>query len=164
MRWYSVSDYASKYREYEEELLRGYPDPGDLVRQSLSPEFSASMGQQTHAVLISCAAALTNFARFILVMGNKSRAAVTNLRRVLDSNKNKTIGGLTFNSRDTDKVKIAAAYKENPELGVLDSKLAVAEEKSIYYDKLSDMLLEHVNVIKYEIRRKELEATNKGRF
>lgn len=159
-----MADYGAKYREYEEELLNGYPDPGGLARISLSPEFSASMGNQEHKVLISCAGALNSLALYILIQGNKAKAEVSNLKRVLDSNKTKTIGGMTFNSRDTDKAKIAAAYNQNPELAVLDNKLAKAEEKAIYYEKIADFLLERVNIIKYEIRRKELETTTRGRF
>jgi hypothetical protein len=158
-----VSNYTDKVKRFEEELLEGYADPGDLVNLSLSPQFAASMGQQTHGVLISCAAALTRFAAHIQFFGNKARAEVTHLRRTLEYTKAKTIGGLDFNARDTDKAKAAAAYKNNPDLERLDKSLAEAEQRSIYYEKMPDVILDLVNVIKYEIRRKEQEK-EKGRF
>jgi hypothetical protein len=158
-----MSDFETKVRSFEAELVEGYADPGGLVALSLSPMFAAAMGNQEHRVLISCAAALNTFALYLQTQGNKARAEVTHLKRTLEFKKAKTIGSLKSGPRETNTARAAAAYEQNPELAELEKGLADAEQKAIYYDKIPDTVLELVNVMKYEIRRREIEGS-KGRF
>ena len=152
-----MSDYIEKVRAFDDELLDGYPDPGGLVKLSLSPRFAASLSQQPHEVLISCALSLARFVSHIQFFGNKYQAEVTHLKRTLESTRAKTIGGLEFKPRETDKAKIAAAYASNPRLTELEAELAEAERKAKYYEKMPDAFRDMINVMKYEIRRKEQE-------
>lgn len=152
-----MGEYTHKIREFDEELLEGYPDQGDLVRLSLSPSFAGSMSQQPHHVLIACAGALARFVIHVQHFGNQYQAQVTHLKRNLESLKARTIGGMEFKARETDKAKIAAAYAEEPRLAQMEEELALAERKAKYYDKMPDAFRDLINVIKYEIRRKEQE-------
>ena len=127
------------------------------------PNFAASLAQQPHTVLISCAYALGRFVSHVQFFGNHYQAQVTHLKRTLESTKAKTIGGLQFKPRETDKAKIAAAYAANPELPRLEKELADAEKKAKYYEKMPDTFRELINVMKYEIRRKEQES-ERGKF
>lgn len=158
-----MNEFDKTVKSFEIELLEGYADPGGLVSLSLSPQFAAAMGQQEHRVLISCAAALNTFALYLQTQGNKARAQVTHLKRTLEFKKAKTIGSLKLGPRETNTARAAAAYEQNPELVELEERLANAEQKAIYYDRIPDIVLDLVNVMKYEIRRREIEGS-KGRF
>lgn len=148
---------------FDQELLEGYPDTGDFVRLSLSPQFAGSIDQQPYEVLIACAYNLGRFISHVQFFGNKYQAKVTHLKRMLEANKARTIGRLEFKAKDTDRTKQAAAYQANPELYELEKELDLAEQKAKHYEKMPEVLREMVNIIKYELRRKEQER-EKGRF
>ena len=154
----------STLKSFEEELLNEYPDFGDLFRLALSPAFSASIAQQPYEVLISCSYALGRFVVHLQIQGNKAQSVVSILRRKLEFAKIKTIGSLDgFKVKDTDKTKLAKAYTTNPELEEMEAQLAIYEEKSYFYDRLPEAIRDLVNIIKYELRRKEQER-EKGQF
>jgi hypothetical protein len=50
---------------------------------------------------------------------------------------------------------LAKAYQANPELLQIEEQLGNAEEMAKYYDRMPDRLSEHIQVIKYELRRRE---------
>ena len=159
-----MDNYTTKIKKFDEELLEGYPDAGDLVRLSLSPQFGASLAQQSYETLISCAYSLARFVIHLQVFGNRSQADVSILKRKLDFAKAKTIGNMEgIKPKDTDKTKLARAYNENPELELLEKQLTEAEEKAKYYEKIPEAVRELINVIKYELRKKEQER-ERGRF
>jgi hypothetical protein len=82
----------------------------------------------------------------------------------LEFAKIKTIGGIEgFKVKDTDKTKLAKAYSFNPDLEEMEKQLYEAEEKAYYYDKLPDAIRDMINIIKYELRRKEQER-EKGKL
>lgn len=143
---------------FEEDLLAEYADFGGLVQLGLSSAFSASIAQQSYDVLISCALALARFVVHLQVLGNKAQADVSILRRKLDFAKIKTIGTIEgFKVKDTDKTKLAKAYTINPGLEEMERQLYEAEEKAYYYDRLPEAIRDMINIIKYELRRKEQE-------
>jgi hypothetical protein len=159
-----VSKYDEKIKSFDEELLEGYPDAGDLVRLSLSPEFGASIAQQSYETLISCAYSLARFVIHLQVFGNRYQAGVSILKRKLDFAKAKAIANLDdIKAKDTDKSKLARAYKENPNLEKSEEELSLAEEKAKYYEKIPDAIRDLISVIKYELRKKEQER-ERGRF
>lgn len=159
-----MDNYTEKAKRFEQELLEGYPDAGDLVRLSLSPEFGASIAQQPYETLISCAYSLARFVTHLQTFGNRYQADVSILKRKLDFKKARAIGNLDgLKSKDTDKTKMARAYAENPELEELEDQLSEAEQKAKYYEKIPDAVRELINVIKYELRKKEQER-ERGRF
>jgi hypothetical protein len=155
---------ANLPKGFEVDILADYSDFGGLVQLGLSPAFAASVAQQPYEVLISCALALARFVVHLQVLGNRSQADMSILRRKLEFAKIKTIGGLDgFKVKDTDKTKLAKAYTTNPDLEEMERQLYDAESKAYYYDKLPDAIRDMINIIKYELRRKEQER-EKGKL
>ena len=50
---------------------------------------------------------------------------------------------------------MAKAYQEDPDLQVIEEQLASAEEMAKYYERMPERLSEHIQIIKYELRRRE---------
>jgi hypothetical protein len=153
-----------KPHPFDEILLESYPDMGGYVGLSLSPPFVGSVPQQPYDVLECCAYALGRFVCHIQSFGNQYAARASKLKRQLDIKRAKAIGNLCdVKSKDTDKSKLARAYSENPELGQLEEELADMEERARHYEKMPDAFRELINIIKYELRRKEQDR-ELGRF
>ena len=158
-----MNKYEERLRSFDEALLEGYSDPGELVKIGLSPEFAASLPQQSHSILSTTALALARFASHVQYFGNQYAARASNLKRTLEYQKAKTIGGLEFKAKDTDKSKLARAYEVNSKLLDLEQELAEAEEQAKHYDRMPEAIHEYINIIKYELRYKQL-AMGGGKY
>lgn len=152
-----------KLKQFDEELLDGYPDPSNHVYMSLTPQFPGKIPSQSYETLVATAYALGRFVAHIQFFGNQYQARVSNLKKRLERERARTIASLQFKAKETDRSKMAAAYAHNPELGRLEEELEEAEEKARYYQGMPEAFRELINIIKYELRRKEQER-EKGRF
>lgn len=145
-----------KTKWFVEELLKGYPDPEDLVARGFSDEFILGISFIQDELLSMTMLALSRFLCHIQFFGNQTKAGVINLRRKLEGTKYQTISSLKdITDRSTSAQMTAKAYASNPDLYTMEKELALLEERAEYYNYMPERIQEYIQVLKYEMRRRE---------
>jgi hypothetical protein len=149
-------DGLTKSKWFVDELLKDYPDVDNHVRYSFSDEFIRLLPWEPSEHLSIIMIALSRFLSHVQFFGNQLNAETAKLKRKFESLKYLAIAnteGIT--DRTTSNVMMAKIYKTNPEIPKLEAQLMEVEEKAKYYERLPDRLNEHIQIIKYELRRRE---------
>jgi hypothetical protein len=138
------------------ELLDGYPDVDSLVEKSFSDSFIQSVAFEPSDFLSIILTALSRFVCHVQFNANQLQAKCTRLKRNIEGQKYVTMSSLEgITDRTTSNTMTAKIYKANPGISLLEAELAEAEEQAKFYEKMPDRINEHIQVIKYELRRRE---------
>lgn len=137
-------------------LLENYPDIDNLVQTSFSDSFIQTVPYLPDEVISSTMVALSRFLHHIQYFGNQLQAEAVKLKRYYEGQKFLTISKLEgITDRTSSNVMMVRAYKANPELPIIEERLAEAEEKAKHYDRMPERISEHIQVLKYELKRRE---------
>jgi hypothetical protein len=145
-----------KARWFVDVLLTGYPDVDHLVERSFSDAFIQALPYIPDEELSQTLAALTRFFLHVQFFGNQLQADVARKKRYFEGQKVKAMSELQgITDRTTSNQLLAKAYKSNPNLIAIEENLAEAEEKAKLYERMPDRISEHIQIIKYEVKRRE---------
>jgi hypothetical protein len=150
----SIPEFKSKW--FVDVLLEGYPDVDGLVQQSFSDDFIRTVPYLPDEKISITLAALSRFLSHVQFFGNQLQADASRLKRYFEGQTYQTMSTLTgVTERTTGNQLKVKAYKANPELIKIEERLAEAEEKAKYYERMPERLSEHIQVLKYELKRRE---------
>lgn len=145
-----------KRKWFVDELLKNYPDVDGLVQQSFSDNFIRIVPYVHEEIISITLAALSRFLSHVQFFGNQLQAEAARLKRYYEGQKYLTISGLEgITDRTSGNVMMIRAYKANPELQKIEERMADAEEKAKYYERMPERISEHIQVLKYELKRRE---------
>jgi hypothetical protein len=150
----SYPEFKAKW--FVDVLLEGYPDVDYRVLNSFSNEFIQTVPFIPEELLCITMSALSRFLCHVQFFGNQLQSEVSRLKRYFEGQKFLTMSKLTgVTDRTTGNLLMAMAYKANPELNLIEEHLAVAEERAKYYERMPERISEHIQVLKYELKRRE---------
>lgn len=146
-------------KTFLEEFSHYYPDPGNYVAESYSPEFLQSLAYQPYAKLIVIADALAQFVAHIRFYANQENARLSFLRGQYEQ-KISDIMVAKYRSKElTDRTpsqaRNALVMESDPELKSLHQEILKAEQKARMFDYMPDAIREHLNVLKLEIKTRQ---------
>jgi hypothetical protein len=137
-------------------LLDGYPDVDSLVEKSFSDNFIRAIAYEPSEYISIILTALSRFLCHVQFFSNQLQAQVARLKRQIDGQRYIAMSSLDgVTDRTTNAQITAKLYKANPNIAKLEEDLAGIEEQARYYEKMPDRINEHIQVIKYELRRRE---------
>jgi hypothetical protein len=137
-------------------LLEGYPDIDNLVQKSFSDEFIQTVPYLPDEVISSTLVALSRFLSHIQFFGNQLQAEASKLKRYYEGQYYLTASKLKdVTDRTSNHIMRTRVYQANSELPKIEERLADAEEKAKYYERMPERLSEHIQVLKYELKRRE---------
>jgi hypothetical protein len=141
---------------FVDELLRDYPDVDSLVQKSFSDDFIRMIAYSPSELLSITMLALSRFLAHVQFFGNQLQAEAAKLKREFEGQKYVAISNLDkITDRTPSNIMLSRAYKDNPNLLKLEKELAEKEEKAKFYERMPDRISEHIQVIKYELKRRE---------
>jgi hypothetical protein len=145
-----------KTRWFVTALLENYPDIDNLVQTSFSDSFIQTVPYLPDEVISITLVALSRFLDHIQFFSNQLQGEATKLKRYYEGQKFLTISRLDgITDRTSSNVMMVKAYQANPELIQIEERLAQAEEQAKHYDRMPDRISEHIQVLKYELKRRE---------
>lgn len=150
----TIPDFKTKW--FVDVLLENYPDVDNLVEQSFSDAFIRSVAYQPDELISITLAALSRFLSHIQFFGNQMQAESAKLKRYYEGQYYLTASKLKdVTDRTSSHIMRTRAYQANPELQKIEERLADAEEKAKYYERMPERISEHLQVLKYELKRRE---------
>ena len=150
----TIPEFKNKW--FVDTLLDGYPDVDGWVAKSFSDSFIVTVPYEPDEALIIVLASLSRFLSHVQFFGNQLQAHAAKLKRYFEGQRYKTMSELPgVTDRTTSNQLTIKAYKANPNLLVIEEELAEAEEKAKFYERMPDRISEHIQVLKYELKRRE---------
>jgi hypothetical protein len=150
----TIPEFKSKW--FVDILLENYPDVDNLVQQSFSDDFIRSVAYQPDELISITLAALSRFLSHVQFFGNQLQAESAKLKRYYEGQYYLTASKLKdVTDRTSNHIMRTRVYQANPELPKIEERLADAEEKAKYYERMPERISEHLQVLKYELKRRE---------
>jgi hypothetical protein len=147
---------AFKSKWFVDVLLQGYPDVDNLVQQSFSDDFIRTVPYLPDEKISITLAALSRFLSHTQFFGNQLQADAAKLKRYYEGQYYLTASKLKdVTDRTSSHIMRTRVYQANPELPKIEDRLADAEEKAKYYERMPERISEHLQVLKYELKRRE---------
>jgi len=141
---------------FPDSLLENYADVDNLVMESFSDKTISNLPYEDERDIRRMMAALSRFLGHLQFTLNLHKAAVVRLKRQFEGLKNKTAATLDgITDRTSSNVLLTKVYKKEPKLEKIQEQLAIEESWVEYYNGLPDRISEHIQVFKYELRRRE---------